>query len=344
MRFSARSTARSPPPRKKAHNLFLGRSLSRGVNAPVPMSASSESFDCLIVGGGPAGLTAALYLARYRRNFVLADSGSSRASLIPCTHNYPGFPEGISGIDLMRQIKQQAERYGAVVTHGAVTQIVRSGNGFRAKLGDAAMNARKVLLATGVVDREPDLPNLRQIIYRGEIRLCPICDGYEVIDRSVAVIGPVKEAVKKLDFLSTYTRDLTLLPIGRDLTLDENQEAILRRLGIALPLTPVTDLKIEGDEVAAEMADGEIRHVDVLYPAMGMDARSELLRHLGGKVNESGCIVTDAHQQTSIPGVYAAGDVVNELNQIAVATAHAAIAATAIHNALNAEDRAAADA
>jgi thioredoxin reductase (NADPH) len=301
--------------------------------------ALSEHVDCLVVGAGPAGLTAALYLARYRRRFMLADAGGSRASLIPCTHNYPGFPDGISGLDLLAQIRAQAERYGAVVTHGTVSDLGRSADGFTAKLGDTTILARKVLLATGLVDCKPALPNLREIIYRGNIRLCPICDGYEAIDKSVAVLGPVKEAVQKLLFLSTYTRNLVLLPIGSDLTLDGEQERALQTLRIPLPLEPVVDLRIDGDEITAVMAGGEQKRVDVLYPALGCNVRSDLLVHLGGGVDKNGYILTDAHQQTTVPGVYAAGDVVNELHQIAVGTAHAAIAATAIHNALNADHR-----
>ena len=302
---------------------------------------SPDHVDCLIVGAGPAGLTAALYLARYRRNFVLADSGSSRASLIPCTHNYPGFPDGISGVDLLLRLKEQAERYGAVVTHGTVEEIARTPHGFTATLGERIIRTRKVLLTTGAIDREPALPNLRQIIYRGNIRLCPICDGYEAIDKSVAVLGPVNEALKKLLFLSTYTRDLTFLPVG-DLSLSDAQAQVLRRLGIKLPLEAIADLHVESDEITALMADGARISVEVLYPALGADVRSQLLVALGGQVNENGCILTDPHQETTVPGFYAAGDVVHELNQIAVGTAHAAIAATAIHNRLNEEDRAAA--
>jgi len=170
------------------------------------------------------------------------------------------------------------------------------------------------------------------------MRLCPICDGYEVTDKHVAVLGPVKEAIKKLLFLSGYTSNLTLLPIG-DLTLDPKQEHMLQALGISLPLRPVTDLRVEGDEITAIMADGKQERVEVLYPALGCNVRSDLLVGLGGEVDENGYIVTNLHQQTSVPGVYAAGDVVNELNQLAVGTAHAAIAATAIHNELSVEDR-----
>jgi thioredoxin reductase (NADPH) len=316
--------------------------LSWGHSNPNPsLAKSSEPLDCLIVGAGPAGLTGALYLARYRRNFVLADSGSSRASLIPCTHNYPGFPDGISGVELLIRLKEQAERYGAVVTHGTVTNIRRDQDGFVARLGEETIRTRKVLLTTGVVDRKPALPNLREIIYRGNMRLCPICDGYEAIDRKVAVLGPVDEALKKLLFLRTYTRDLTFLPVGGPVLLTDEQAQSLRKLGVPLPLEAIADLRVEGDEITAIMANGAKHSVEVLYPALGSDPRSELLTDLGGAVNENGCILTDAHQETTIPGFYAAGDVVNELNQMAVATAHAAIAATAIHNRLNEEQRAA---
>lgn len=293
----------------------------------------------MIVGGGPAGLTAAIYLARFRRNFVLADAGDSRAALIPCTHNYPGFPDGLSGAEFLARLRAQAEKYGATRVRANISALEPEGAGFVAKAGSQIIRARKVLLATGIVDREPSLPHLPEIIYRGEIRLCPICDGYEVIGRSVAVLGPIKEAAKKLLFLSCYTSDLVLLPIGDDMTLSETEEGELRALGIPFPPEPVIDLRVDGDEITAVLRSGNERRVDVLYPALGADARSELLVRLGGKVNEAGCILTDEHQQTSIAGVYAAGDVVNELNQIAVATAHAAIAATAIHNALTEEDR-----
>jgi thioredoxin reductase (NADPH) len=198
---------------------------------------------------------------------------------------------------------------------------------------------RKVILATGIVDRKPALPNFRDIVYRGEIRLCPICDGYEAIGCSVAVLGPIHEAVKKLLFLSTYTRDLTLLPTGGDMALEKTEAEALQRLGISLPPEPVNDLRIEGEEITAIMESGKEHRVEILYPALGADARSELLTRLDRRVNNAGCVITDAHQQTSVPGLYAVGDVVNELDQIAVATAHAAIAATAIHNALNEEDR-----
>jgi thioredoxin reductase (NADPH) len=302
---------------------------------------ATVQVDCLIVGGGPAGLTAAIYLARFRRSLALVDDGQSRASMIPCSHNYPGFPDGISGEELLDRLRQQARHYGVVRHRARVTTLIRAGNGFEAEAGGRRIFARKVILATGIIDCKPSLPSVHALIYSGNVRLCPICDAYEVQGKTVAVLGPVKEALKKLMFLRTFTSDLILLPTEADVTLSPEQERLLRASGVNLPLIPVRDVQIRTDRITAILINGSEKDVDVLYPALGEVPRSELLRGLGGQLNEADCIVTDDHQRTSVPGVYAAGDVVTELNQIAVGTGHAAIAATDIHNALNAEDRAA---
>ena len=111
--------------------------------------------DCIIIGAGPAGLTAAIYLARYHLAIGLIDSGSSRAALIPCTHNHAGYPGGISGVDLLARMRRQAEEFGARIEPGEVTRIVPDGDGFVVEVGGAALQARTVLLATGVVNLRP---------------------------------------------------------------------------------------------------------------------------------------------------------------------------------------------
>jgi thioredoxin reductase (NADPH) len=304
-------------------------------------AAPQTKVDCLIVGGGPAGLTSAIYLTRFRRSIALVDAGSSRASLIPKSHNYPGFPDGISGEELLDRLRRQAGRYGAAILHGRVKRIARNGAGYIGETEGIRIGARKVLLATGVVDRNPTLPNLKALIASGDIRHCPICDGFEVQNQTVAVLGPVREASRKLLFLRAFTRDLILWPVGPDISLAPEEERLLREAGVKFPLRAVKDVHVQGDCVACLYDDGSVERVDVLYPALGVDPRSELIKELGGEVNDTGCIVTDDHQRTNLPGIYAAGDVVTELDQLAVAAGHAAIAATDIHNALSAEDRAA---
>lgn len=150
-----------------------------------------SDFDCLIVGGGPAGLTAAVYLARFHLSLKLVDAGKGRARLIPCTHNHAGFPNEISGQELIARMQKYAQRYGASVETGRVTRLDRHENGFEAEWGRGPMVVRAVLMATGVTNRRPmiDEDLHEQALARGLIRYCPVCDGLGVTDRTLAVIG-----------------------------------------------------------------------------------------------------------------------------------------------------------
>jgi thioredoxin reductase (NADPH) len=160
-------------------------------------AAGDEILDCLIVGGGPAGLTAAIYLARFRRRVLLVDAGASRAALIPESHNYPGFAGGISGNALLMRLRDQAELYGATLRKGEVAALEQDAAGLRAAIGSHSVRARKVLLATGIVDGSPDLPALDWLVGSARVRYCPVCDAYEAMDKRIAVLGPVHHALKK---------------------------------------------------------------------------------------------------------------------------------------------------
>jgi thioredoxin reductase (NADPH) len=149
--------------------------------------ASAADVDCLVIGGGPAGLTAGIYLARFLRKVAVVDSGSSRASLIQKTHNYPGFPKGIAGPDLLSELREHATRYGTVLQEGVVEALESVPRGIRVRIGSRHIAARKIILATGIVDDKPALPSLEEFIYAGKIRFCPICDGFEVQGKRVAV-------------------------------------------------------------------------------------------------------------------------------------------------------------
>lgn len=296
--------------------------------------------ECLIVGGGPAGLTAAVYLARFRRRVVVIDSDESRAVLIPESHNYPGFAAGVSGPDLLLQLREQAQRYGALLHTGKVEQLARRGDGaFTASAGNLTVVARKVLLATGIVDEKPALPSIQAFIYRGAVRFCPICDGYEAMDRRIGVFGPLDRAIKKALFLRTYTPDLIVLATEAEIRIGKADSDAIRQAGIAPPQEPVVDLIVAHDRVTALMASGARVELDILYPAMGAYVRSELATELGARANDQGCLIVDAHQRTNVPGLYAAGDVTFDLSQISVATGQAAVAATDMHNSLPANPR-----
>lgn len=292
--------------------------------------------EVLVIGAGPAGLTAATYLARFRRRVLVADAGAPRACWIPLSHNMPGFPKGITGDAILRRMTEQAEEYGAVVEAGRVETLRLQEDGFVARLNGRAVAVRAVLLATGVVDHHPDLPGVERAIERALVRICPICDGYEAIDKAVAIIGDDDKGVREAAFLRTYSDRVTLIHTGPAEAL--TARADLERLGVELICAPIDNVRLERDRVTALSWGGTFRSFDLVYSALGTSPSADLASGLGARLGEDGRLFVDPHQQTSVPGLYAAGDVVRGLNQIAVATAEAAVAATDIHNRLRAAE------
>jgi thioredoxin reductase (NADPH) len=293
----------------------------------------TENADALIIGGGPAGLTAAIYLARYRRKVVVVDGRESRAAWIPETHNYPGFVDGIGGRKLLDVLTTQAKTYGVSIVHDRVADLQHAETGFIAAWSQGELCTPRAILATGLVDRTLSIFGLKQAVDHGSIRYCPICDGFEVTDLRIGVLGSVKDAWSKALFLRTYSKDVTLLTPD-DAAVGNEHCRDLSDAGVRLAPTPVAAFDRQEDRMIAVMKDGSRESFDVIYPVLGCDVRSELGRNLGARHNSVGCLEVDAHQQTTVAGLYAIGDVVSDLHQIAVGTGHAAIAATHIHNSL----------
>jgi len=292
-------------------------------------------LDCLIIGGGPAGLTSAIYLARFYRTFTVVDAGKSRAGWIPRSHNHAGFPEGVSGTELLARMRTHAERYGAEIVAGEITGIIRNAGAFGATVASRTIESRTVMLATGVIDAEPELPNLYQAVQRGLIRHCPICDGYEVRGQNVAVIGHGRDVLREALFLRTYTARVTILSLGQPLGFTRRECQELRRASIKSVEQPVTQVLADQERITEIItSDGRTFAFDTLYSALGTLSRAATAGQLGVKLDEAGRIRVNKAQRTSVPGVYAAGDIVRGLNQISVAMGQAAVAATAIHNFL----------
>ena len=293
--------------------------------------------EVLVIGAGPAGLTAATYLARFLRKVLIADAGEPRACWIPVSHNMPGFPAGITGGAILSRMREQAEEYGAVIEAGSVEDLRVVEDGFIARLNGRDIPVRAVLLATGVVDHHPDLPGVEDAVRRSLVRICPICDGFEATGKAVAVIGDGDAGVREAAFIRTYSDRVTLIHVGPANALTEREA--LQRLGISLVETAIEQVHLEDDRVTAFSFGGQRTAFDMVYSALGTSPNASLAERLGAeRSKEAGRLVVDTRQQTSIPGFYAAGDVVHGLNQIAVATAEAAVAATAIHNALRQAD------
>jgi thioredoxin reductase (NADPH) len=297
---------------------------------------SEAPLDCLVIGGGPAGLTAAIYLARFHLSLQVVDGGKSRAALIPCTRNHAGFPDGISGVELIARMKEQAQKYGASIAEGRVTRLETVDGGFEAEWGEGPVRARTVLLATGVTNRRPPMDEELhdEALARGLIRYCPICDGYEVTDKTVGVIGSGRHGVAEALFLRSYTPHITLIAPDKALEVGADDRAKLRAAGIETVDGPCAAVAVHGDCIVVDTAEGHYTF-DSVYPALGSDVHTELAGQIGLDLSdESGCIIVDSHQRTSVAGAYAAGDVVLGLDQISHAMGEGGVAATTIRNDL----------
>ncbi len=294
-----------------------------------------DDCDALIIGGGPAGLTAAIYLARFHLRTVVVDAGRSRAAIIPQTRNHAGYPGGIAGVQLVAAMRTQAEEYGAAVVEAHVDAIDHGNDGFIARAGDRTWQTAAVLLATGVVNFRPAMPDDLHdaALAAGRLRYCPVCDGFEVTDRRVAVLGTGDRGLREARFLRSYTADLTLIAPDGAHDLSEAARRELAEMGVAVVNGPATGFVLRDDGLAVTTAAGPL-HFASLYPALGSHIRSGLAAALGAATTDGGCITVDDHQRTSVPGVYAAGDVVLGLDQISHAMGEGGVAATTLRNDL----------
>ncbi len=291
--------------------------------------------DCLIIGGGPGGLTAAIYAARFRLTVQVVDAGASRAATIPCTRNHAGFPDGISGKDLVARMREQARKYGAQVGSGRVARLARSEGEFLASTGTGVVRSRAVLLATGVTNRRPPMTDELHAaaLAAGRLRYCPVCDGFEVTDQDVGVIGTGAHGAREALFLRAYTSRVSLIAPEEGHALTTEEQDRLARAGVRILDGPAAEFQLEATGLSLSCSVGRLSF-EAVYPALGSIAQSGLAAGLGADVTSDGCVKVDAHQRTSLPALYAAGDVALGLDQISHAMGAAGVAATTIRNDL----------
>ncbi|MBV8971950.1 MAG: NAD(P)/FAD-dependent oxidoreductase [Sphingomonadaceae bacterium] len=303
-----------------------------GGTAPAPAAC-----DALVVGGGPAGLTAAIYLARFHLTTVVVDAGRSRASTIPRTRNHAGYPGGVAGADLVAAMRAQAAGQGARLVVGHVETLAQDDDGFVATWDGGTLRAAAVVLATGVVNRRPPIDDALHdaALAAGALRYCPVCDGFEVTDARVAVLGTGEHGVREALFLRSYTADLTLIAPDGPHALDAGERARLAEAGIAAVDGPARGYRLVDGGLALTAGEGarELTFAS-LYPALGSHIRSGLAASLGAATADAGCVTVDDHQRTTVPGLYAAGDVVVGLDQISHAMGEGGVAATTLRNDL----------
>lgn len=285
-------------------------------------------FEAVIIGGGPAGLQAAVYLARFHRRVLVIDGGRSRTALIPKTHNAPGFPDGIEGEELLQRMRLHATRYGAEIVSTTAESVRAADGGFEIETSQGAFGGATLLLATGVKNVEPALEGHDEAVRRGLIRYCPICDGHEVTGKRVGVLSNTARGEAEVAFLRTYSDQIELVAATSDAAGEIAEEG--RRVGV------LDALSAQSGGMRIALQGGEVCEVDTMYCCLGVEPQTALARQLGIALAAEQTIEVDKHQRTNVAGAFAAGDVVHALDQIAVAFGHAAIAAATMHNDLRA--------
>lgn len=295
---------------------------------------SEPGLDCLVVGAGPAGLVTAIYLARYRRRVRLVDAGASRLARVPRARNVLGFPEGIPGAELLQRLRKQASCYEVAPESGCIRDLQRDVDGFIARFGPTELRTRRIVLCTGGQDVEPPIEGLADGLQCGLVRYCPICDGFETRHQRVGVLGPGAHGLREALFVAGFDNQVTWLAMGSAGEVEAGLARQAAQAGVWVDDRTPVRIACEGDTVAVAMGDGRVLYLETVYPAFGQLHASGLATALGAKASADGQLEVDAHQQTSVPGLYAAGDVACGLNQVNVAAGQAAIAATAVHNGL----------
>ena len=306
----------------------------------IPLAPAPDVLDTLIIGAGPGGLTAAIYLRRFTRKIAVVDKGRSRMRLIPVSHNYPGFPKGVNGEQLLANLEQQLHEYGGEILCGEIARLAIEDGHFVAEYRSddgtvVEMKALTVLLATGVADAGLPIENWSEAVAAGAVRLCPVCDGYDVMDKCIAVAMSESNPVGHALFMRTFSYNVTVFERGKQTVLTDEDRKKLAAANIRHIESPLLGVTMSADmKPVLHTQDGATYECDVFYPMLGETARSELAVALGAETGDCAKLLVDAYQQTSVPGLFAVGDVVLGLNQIAVAAGQAAIAATRIHNTL----------
>jgi thioredoxin reductase len=295
-----------------------------------------SNYDVVIVGGGAAGLSAALVLSRARRTVAVADAGEPRNGPASHMHGYLS-RDGLPPTELLAVGRSEITRYGGVVIPGVVTEIYRTPTGFRVELSDAVpLTARRVLVTTGLRDEIPDIPGVRERWGR-DLLHCPYCHGYEVRDQPLGVLGGTPDAVEHALLVRQWSPDVVYFPHTDQLGLTDAQR--LAAVGIAVEPGAVARLVVSADQLTGvELVDGHVVPRTAVFVRPRMVGNSDLLIELGAATDERGWVVADASGRTSVSGVWVAGNVVNPRAQVITAAGEGSAAAIAINGDLVDED------
>ncbi len=289
-----------------------------------------NEYDVAVVGGGAAGLSAALVLARARRAVVVIDAGAPRNA--PAAH-MQGFlsRDGMPPAELLAAGRDEVAGYGGHLVRGTVTDIAAGDHrGFEISLADGqALSARRVLVTTGLRDELPDLPGVRERWGR-DLLHCPYCHGHEVRDQRLGVLGGNPDAVQHALLIRQWSTDVVFFTHTGGLTADEREQLVARAIGVVDG--PVSRLVVEDDRLqGVELEDGRFVRRDAVFVRPAFTPNSDLLAGLGCAMHETGWVVADPTGRTTVPGAWVAGNAANPRAQVITAAGEGSAAAIAIN-------------
>nr|WP_279287028.1 NAD(P)/FAD-dependent oxidoreductase [Heliobacterium chlorum] len=302
------------------------------------MVTVSVRFDIIVVGSGAAGLATAIQLARYNHSVLVFDGGDGRTSWVPKYHNYLGFPQGISGKEMLRLGREQAQNYGAEIVKSQVLKAEKKDNEeFVVTTSSAEYTSRRLVLATGLEDNQPDISNKFDFAGR-TLHYCLDCNGYEFIGQKSAVLGHSKKTIYNALELLNYTHQVCIVTNGQTLDGYDEFRDLLTENHIDVLTEPVERFVGKAGEKgrlqALRFTDGSVREVDVALSTYGVKANNQLAQSLNVECNDKGHVIVNEQMETSVPHVYAAGDIINKTQMLVFATCEGIRAAMSIHRSL----------
>ncbi len=310
-----------------------------------------ENYDIIIIGAGPAGLTAGMYAGRQNSKTLVIDKGMAGGLglEVPMMQNYPGF-DLIAGMELIQKMKAQSENYCELLENTVIESIEKTEGGFNLKTknspllmtsDDAGENeffTKTLIFATGSSHRHLNVPGEEEFLGRG-VAYCATCDGMFFIGRDVLMVGGGNSAAQEALYLNNLGCNVKLVHRRDELRCEHHLQNALKENGIEV-LWNSTIEEIKGDiavESVTLLRDGkeEDYKTDAVFVAIGDDPSNELAKELGVNLDEGGYIITDKNQATNVEGVYSAGDITGGVKQWVVACGEGAVAAISAYNYLN---------
>ncbi|WP_307042673.1 NAD(P)/FAD-dependent oxidoreductase [Agromyces ramosus] len=302
------------------------------------MGRGQQPIDVVIVGGGPAGLSAALSLARSRRRVIVVDAGRPRNMTASHMHGVLGH-DGLSPLRLLELGRKEVAGYGGRLIHGEVTSARTDGAAIEVDTAIGTIRTRRLLVATGLDDDLPNIPGLRQQWGRGVV-VCPYCDGWEHRDDVIGVVATSPHSIEQAQLLRQWSDRIIYFANALGVPATDEMDALVRR-GIAFEPSLVTGLRIDDDRVTGVEVDGRVVPVGVIFTGPTPRPRDALLRSLGAATTNGpfgSWVDIDADGRTSVPGVWAVGNVVNVRANVSVSLGLGSLVAGALNAELVSDD------